>query len=344
MNDLNLDILYQFNNKYAPYAGTSITSLFENNKHFRTLDVHILEDPEEPISSENKKKFSRLAQQYNREIKFYQTQKLVDIMKQTGIPPYRGSYAANMRMFCDQILPASIQRLLYLDSDTIVCEHLDYLANLDFHGNYLAMVLDSLGARHKIDIGLNKNDNYYNSGMILFNMPLWREKKCEEQIIEHVKNIRAHYPAPDQDLINRVIANKIMCLDLRYNLQPTHFEFTAKNYLKHFRFGPYYSYTEIENAIKLPVIIHCYRYLGEFPWHQNNLHPNTQLFDHYLKISEWNDYIKLKANPGILIRIEKIIYRFLPRKFFIVIFKYAHRLFLIKVNNLSLQNRNDKQM
>jgi subfamily B ATP-binding cassette protein MsbA len=28
-----MNVLYQFNEKYAPYAGVSITSLFENNKN-----------------------------------------------------------------------------------------------------------------------------------------------------------------------------------------------------------------------------------------------------------------------------------------------------------------------
>ena len=30
---MHMNVLYQFNEKYAPYAGVSITSLFENNKN-----------------------------------------------------------------------------------------------------------------------------------------------------------------------------------------------------------------------------------------------------------------------------------------------------------------------
>ena len=33
----NLNVLYQLNEKYAPFAGVSITSLFENNKDIKQI-------------------------------------------------------------------------------------------------------------------------------------------------------------------------------------------------------------------------------------------------------------------------------------------------------------------
>ena len=35
-----LNVLYQFDNNYAPYAGISILSLFENNKGIKHLNVY----------------------------------------------------------------------------------------------------------------------------------------------------------------------------------------------------------------------------------------------------------------------------------------------------------------
>ena len=39
---MHMNVLYQFNEKYAPYAGVSITSLFENNKNADEICVYIL--------------------------------------------------------------------------------------------------------------------------------------------------------------------------------------------------------------------------------------------------------------------------------------------------------------
>ena len=42
MKRMKLDVLYQFNEKYAPYAGASIASLLENNKHMDQIRIFIL--------------------------------------------------------------------------------------------------------------------------------------------------------------------------------------------------------------------------------------------------------------------------------------------------------------
>ena len=37
--DNKLDVLYQFDDKYAPFAGISMISLFENNKQVENITV-----------------------------------------------------------------------------------------------------------------------------------------------------------------------------------------------------------------------------------------------------------------------------------------------------------------
>lgn len=343
---LELDVLYQFNNKYAPYAGVSITSLLKNNSHFDTLNIHILDDALDPISIENREKLSQLAADFRRKIHIYDTEELTEIIKMSGIPPYRGSYSANMKMFATEILPDTIKRLIYIDSDTIVTGKLDEIVTMNMDNYCLAMVLDTVGYKHKLDIGMNENDNYYNTGVIVYNFPLWIKEHCTERISQYVKNIRAHYPAPDQDLLNLVIKEKILRIDLKYNLQPIHCAFPAKLYLKNYvpKKDYYYGYKEIVKAVKNPIIIHCFRFIGAFPWHKNSLHPNTEIWDKYLKDSYWSDYRKQKAQYSWLIKIEKLLYRVLPKVFYIKVFKLCHRLFLIRANNLSLKNKNSKNM
>ena len=42
---------------------------------------------------------------------------------------------------------------------------------------------------------------------------------------------------------------------------------------------------ELEQARQNPVILHAYRFLGDFPWHKGNKHPANALFDKYTKNS-----------------------------------------------------------
>lgn len=343
-NNYKLDVLYQFNDKYAPYAGVSMYSLFKNNTHFSEITVHIFEDYLGKISEENKKKLNKTAKDFNRKIVFYDTKQLVDIMKKLDMPTYRGSYAANMRLFFVYLIPSSIKKLIYIDSDTIINGKLDELVDIRLENYYQAMVLDSVGQCHKLDLGFDCMDNYYNSGVIVFNVDLWRQDECLEKIIKHLHEKRSHYLAPDQDILNIVMKDRIYKLSLKYNFQPIHAVYRAKMYLKNYGDYNYYTAQEIKEAQKEAVVYHCFRYLGEFPWHKNNLHPFTPLFDTYLKMSEWKEYRKEPAQNGKLLKCEKALYKIFPKRIFLRIFRFSHYIFLKHANYLSLQNKNSKNM
>ncbi len=338
---MRMDILYQFNEKYAPYAGASITSLFINNSQAEEIVVWILG---EELSADSISRLEHLAEEYHRTIRFVETDGLVSKMKELNMPTYRGSYAANMRLFLPAVLPKEVERILYLDADTIVDADIQEFYDTVLNDCALAMVMDSLGRNHKQDIGLKIGEPYYNSGVILFDMKEWRKQGLTEKIVTHVQQVRAHYPAPDQDLLNVVCKGKILKLSPRYNFQPVHMAFSIKQYIRVYSDYGYYTETELKEAAKQPQIYHFFRFLGEFPWHQNTCHPDAALFDSYLRQSPWADYEKKPAEADTVLRIEKRLYQLLPRFVFLYLFKLSHSLFLGQANRQSLQKKIHKEM
>ncbi len=335
-----VNILYQCNDKYAPYCGVSITSLFVNNKDADVIRVFILDDE---IKEENKVKFDALVKKYGREINFIPTSDLVEKMKKLGIAPYRGSYTANFKMFISEFIPDDADKLLYIDSDTIVDGNLGELFSLDLKGKPIGMCMDSVVGAYKTCIGLNAEDKYYNSGVLLFDVNEWKAQQRSEKIVEHTKTVRAHYPAPDQDLINLTVKEDIVLLPIKYNMEPAVYMFKLKNYLKTFN-HPYYSKKEIEDGKKDVAIYHFFRVMGEFPWHRNNMHPFNDLFDKYLAISPWSDYVKEDSGISAVFKIEKLLYKFLPERIFIWLFKMSHEFFMKKSNKMSLENETNTLM
>lgn len=127
---------------------------------------------------------------------------------------------------------------------------------------------------------------------------------CTERIIEHAQNVRAHYMSPDQDLANVVLSKKVYRLGAEYNVQPIHIVYEYELYVKNFGQHGYYSAEEIDSAVEKPVIIHFFRFLGQFPWDKASVHPDTGIFDQYLGMSEWSDYRKTGSrNSGIVLRL-----------------------------------------
>lgn len=337
----SLDVLYQFNEKYAPFAGISITSLFDNNQDLESIRVFILG---EDISVDNKVLLQKTADYYSRNIVFIDCGEQFSKMKEYGMPSYRGSYAANLRLFLPLFLDDFVDRLIYLDADTIIDDSLEALLSDTYNDYPLYMALDSLGTEHKFEIGLDESEDYFNSGVIVFNLSQWKTLQLTEKIIDHVKNVRSNYPAPDQDLLNVVCCGMIGRLDPVYNMQPVHLAFQTKHYYQVYSGQRYYSQEEIDVAKKKPCIYHFFRFLGQFPWNEGNIHPDNRLFDHYMSKSLWNDFTKLQSDKGVFFRIERLLYRILPSLLFLYIFKISHRLFIRRSEHMSLKNRINPSM
>lgn len=124
-----IEVLYALmdkNGNYSKFAGTSICSLLENTKE--KVRVHIFHDGS--IRGENKNNFELLVKRYGQEIIFYNVRKLLpevweeaEKIKEKAVSDERYTEAALYRLLAPQILPESIGRLIYLDSDTLV--HID---------------------------------------------------------------------------------------------------------------------------------------------------------------------------------------------------------------------------
>ncbi|MCR5234647.1 MAG: glycosyltransferase family 8 protein [Lachnospiraceae bacterium] len=336
-----MDILYQFNEKYAPYAGVSMTSLFENSKASDGIRIWILG---EGLSEDSINRFEELGNRNEAVIRYINAESIIEKIRNAGMPSYRGAYSANIRLFVSEIFPEDVNRVVYLDSDTIVQSDISALFNEDLEGCTIGMVYDSLGEEHKADIGLSGDEGYYNSGVILFDMQAWRERGYTERIIEHVTKIRAQYPSPDQDLLNVVCRGDIHTLPVKYNLQPVHSAYSMKAYFRNYANTVYYTAEQLEAAVAAPAVVHFFRFIGEFPWNRDNVHPFNDLFNKYMEESLWNDYVKKPADNGTVLKCEKILFKLLPRDMFLGLFRLCHRMFYAKSDNMSRNNQINKDM
>lgn len=338
-----LNVLYQFDEGYAPFAGTSMVSLFRNNRDLEEICVYVLG---EHLTDATKDRFLGMVRRYERAIRFVDTAALVRRMQQMGIPDYRGSYASNFKMFLPELLRQDQpDRILYIDSDTLITGSLAPLLTWPMNGQPVAMAYDSLGRRHARLIGLQPGDSYFNAGVILFDVRRWRQMNCTDRIVEHVRHVRAHYMAPDQDLLNVVLHGQIALLPPEYNFQPIHTVCGPTLYGLLFRPKNYYTSDQLRAASRSLVIHHFFRFLGEFPWHADTLHPDREIFDTYLALSPWAEYERVPASQsGLVFRLERWMYRFLPRWLFLLIFKIAYDAFINRCWRDSEQGKNNDWM
>lgn len=339
---MRINVLYQFNETYAPYAGVSIFSLLENNSEAEEIVIYILG---EELKEDSIEKITKMIHEYKRKVIFFDGKEIINLIKTLDIPTYRGAYATNLKMFFPLSVDEDIRKILYIDSDTLVLGDISPLFGESVLSKPVSMVLDSLAVKHKRYIGHKKNEAYYNGGVMLIDLLRWKEEKCTEKIIEHVKNTRAHYMAPDQDIINVALKYEIGRLSPRYNLQPLHYKYKYNIYKRFWKQENYYDQEELDRAVKDPVIIHFFRFLGEFPWNKDSNHPCTKLFNDYLKKSPWNRLkTETSIQEGIIFTIERYLYRMLPDSMFMLVFKIGYDFFIKKAERESQKGKNYKRM
>lgn len=314
----HLHVMYASDENYAPFLGVSVFSLLENNRDIEKITIYTVLDN---VSQSNKDRLSKMVDSYGRELEIVDANEFNNTMQELGVPKYRGSYTTHFRKFFHLFMGEDVKRFIYIDSDTIVPGSLKPLLEIDMGESCGAVVLDALGNKYKLLLGFRPDETYFNAGVTLIDVDNWKKNNCTERLIEHITKERAAYCNPDQDLFNILLRGKTMVIPCQYNFMPVHRAYSDRAYAKNYGFDNYYSQEDIENARLHPAIIHSYRFLGEFPWHKGNLHPDTPLFDEYLRRSPWADYIKKPSGVKPIFKIEKILYRILPGDCFLTVFR-----------------------
>ena len=126
-----------------------------------------------------------------------------------------------------------LDKILYLDCDTIVRGNLDKLFSLNLDGKFFAGVKDVWGVNKYVKRLGMKSPVYVNSGMLLFNCDFCRKEKFFDKVIDFAKNNEKIIEFCDQDSINKVADEKKLVLHPKYNYMDTwwrggYYEFVGK--------------------------------------------------------------------------------------------------------------------
>ena len=189
------------------------------------------------------------------------------------------SSAAMLKFTIADTLP-NVDRVIFMDSDTIVVKDLAELFNQDLEDNIMAAVADIATMAqpgYLATIGYREK-HYYNAGMFLLDLNQMRQKQLGNQLNEYVRR-NPNLVFIDQDAYNVVLRKKIKKVPYIYNCMATmHFERYKKvtfwMYLQQRLLG---KHTMRSNFIKL--------YPDELPLLYRNLFKDVVVF-HYFGFSK----------------------------------------------------------
>lgn len=252
-----MNILLTINKKYVKLVNILLNSIQLSNKDTK-FDVYILHR-ELDIEDKNIIESGLDLNKFN--IKMIK----IDEEEVKNFPQYQNRYPKEIyfRLFATKYLPENIDKILYLDSDTLVINKLDELYNMDFEGNFYIATTHVKKILRKInEVRLRIDDDvpYINTGVLLINLKELRKIDVQKEVCEFVENNSKKLMLPDQDIITALYGNKIKIVDaLRYNLGDRDLNLYNLNHIK----NPIGLKWVKENT----VIIHYYG--RNKPWNKN---------------------------------------------------------------------------
>ena len=291
-----MNILYASNDGFARHLGTSMCSLFDKNRDAKEIMVYVLSLG---LSEENREKLKSIADEYGRGLEILE---LGDIRQRFDFEVDTGGYDISImgRLFMGEMLPTSVDRVLYLDCDTVIVRSLKKLWKEDLGAAVFGAVMaPTIYEAVKESIGLEKADGYYNSGVLLVDLKRWREEDVQKKLLAFLKEKGGALFASDQDLLNGALKGQIHTLMPVWNFFPNYRYFSYKTLKDHAPSYEAVSKEEFQKAKKHPAIIH---YMGdERPWIRGNLNHYRLAYERYLKLTPWAGTPKEKGKERYML-------------------------------------------
>ena len=216
-----MNILFATNRKFIEPAATMLYSLFESHPGI-DMDIYLAYSN---LSEEDLERFASYIAAFPGKIfhPIYVGEEFQDKVEAHNHISIESYY----RVLALPLLPESLDRILYLDSDLVVRGDLSDLYYMDLGEAPFSAAEDIIGILNDFHqanmyrLSIPANRSYFNTGVMVFNLPVTREMHMTEYIIDRVYENYERYEYNEQDALNEVYYDKVRYIDWDiYNFPP----------------------------------------------------------------------------------------------------------------------------
>jgi lipopolysaccharide biosynthesis glycosyltransferase len=138
----------------------------------------------------------------------------------------RMRFGTYMRLLMGRLLPAPLERVIWLDSDLVVERDITALWEAPLNGRVLAAVQDLVvpfvssrfGVEDFAEHGMRPDAPHFNAGVMLVDLQQWRATDVAQQAIDYLDRRRGRVWFWDQQALNVVLRDRWTLLDPRWNV------------------------------------------------------------------------------------------------------------------------------
>jgi lipopolysaccharide biosynthesis glycosyltransferase len=279
--------------RYLPHIATMLHSAL-TAAGAPSMHAHVLHDPD--VARGGLHALAEMVDRLGATITLHP----VDPSEVAGLPEWdRIPTTMWHRVLLPALLP-EVERVVYLDADTVVLAPLTPLLDLDLTGHHLAAVTNvperhMLG--HAAELGLSGPARYFNSGVLVMNLALMRRDRSAVELVAYAREHAAALLWPDQDALNVVLGPTRLELHPRWN---------AMNSVLSFPWAAELLGAEaVAQARAEPAIVHFEGPGPCKPWHLLCNHPWRQRYAEHRRETPWPRWRREGVSPIGLARLAR---------------------------------------
>jgi lipopolysaccharide biosynthesis glycosyltransferase len=275
---------------YLPHSAAMLHSVLARNEP-QNVHIHFLHGPTFP--SDATELLERMVRKNGGRISFLS----IPPDWVSGLPTWQYIESPGWyRIFLPELLP-DVDRILYLDADTIVVDSLARLFAIDLSGHYVAAVTNVFQLNHlhrPAALGLDDPRSYFNSGVLVMNLELMRRDGMTSLLREYGRRHAAKLEWLDQDALNVVLGER---------RRPLHPRWNCMNSVLRFPWSPYvFGAKAVEEARRAPAILHFEGPSINKPWHYLCDSEMREAYLDHRPQTPWPDVRLEGFTPGNVIR------------------------------------------
>lgn len=221
--DSLIHVALTFDDSYWAPAYAVMRSICLHTKRRGDLVFHLCH---RPLNGTRKTDLLEIEKEFGSALRFYdigQNAEFRDLV--AGLPYHpRMTNIVYARLMLDSLLPAEVERVVYLDCDMMVMAPIEKLIELNLEGKSIAAVQDptALQITNRRDARENRDlidpaDPYFNAGMLVIDRRRWQSANIPARLAAYTADgtmSRIYY---DQDLLNIVFRDDVLLLEPRWN-------------------------------------------------------------------------------------------------------------------------------
>jgi lipopolysaccharide biosynthesis glycosyltransferase len=213
----NIPVVFATDSNYLPYLGVALHSLIKNSSSKNNYDICILRDVETEVS--------------DFPLEFYQRQNVSVRFVAVNLTESKINFADHLisyfshevyfRFFIPKIF-ANYKKVMYLDVDILVLADVAELYRIEMKGKALAAVSGLARLFNLVDyirqtLKMKRADNYFCSGIMLFNIDVLRKDDFMGDCLRKLKEM-GRPKAVDQDVMSVLYEGRVLYLPLEWSV------------------------------------------------------------------------------------------------------------------------------